>query len=694
MFKVFLAVGFEDLEQFLKQSKELVQKFLNTPVEFVGETVYREGIIQGVDYHRPDVIIIREGLNGKQSLIDIIYDIKMNYPDTRIIFLAGDRVAGDALLATLVQFGVYDLVIGSKLDCTEIIRRIIEPKKISDVAHLLPKISVDEKTNTKIFEAPNSNVTPKAEVGIKPIKSISPKVSKEPVSPINKEHLTEEKKPLNLDIKKEENITVKQEVVDTKEEEIVIDNVDDEKDDDILISIDDTIDENEDDIFVIEDESPIEVLKDKKNKNISSKKPFEKPIPFGYKGKKTEKIEHVEEKKEQPNPFININMEKDNVQTETNNTQQIFPSKEIKEPVVIPQPVIPVPPIAQPIIQPVKQPVMPVQKNEPEPKKLDIQNEGNLKTNIPNKRPSSPDKSNSNKGLFGMIFGNKKDTRVNQQILTFMGGRAGVGNSQVSFNIALNLAESGYRVIYIDLNDRFSTIEYVLQLGYADVGVNTALSAFEESNYNLISTSISNTAKILSTTDSDNFLYKTYSKIPNTLDFMFFSQQYMERVNVNGVVMPENIKIINPSLLKDLNMYLLMTGGYDFVILDVPADIHNELTEYALIYSNKIFFTITQDVSVIGHHLNDINIMKKKGINFIEKFYYLLNKNENASMNLKDVYGLLSDSLRLDNFNIVPIPNISKEIINCNYAGMPLLWNVKSKEFKNAFSEINKVIVQ
>ena len=41
-------------------------------------------------------------------------------PFIRIIFIAGDRKPGDAFLAALVQYEVYDILIGSKVNVKDI----------------------------------------------------------------------------------------------------------------------------------------------------------------------------------------------------------------------------------------------------------------------------------------------------------------------------------------------------------------------------------------------------------------------------------------------------------------------------------------------------------------------------------------------------------------------------------------------
>lgn len=594
MYKIFLAVGHRDLENFLKGNKTAIEKKLKDSVKFVGETVYREGILQGVADFRPDVILIREGLQGNANLTDIIYKIKINYSDTRIIFIAGDREVGDALLATLVQLGIYDLLVGSKVNAIDMLKRIVQPNTLSDVAQYMPKVTVDEKTNAKLFDAPDLSAIQHEPVAppvqpqpvVRPIKTVKPAPIPEPTPKTNNE--------ININMKKE----------------------------DIC---------SEEELILIDEEQPIE------------EPPKRKPI-------KTLPIKRTIPVQEEPK----------------------------QEEVVVEKP------------QPIKQ--QPIKKTPLIEKEEDMNiviNKQPLKVNTVKRNPSKVEEedNSSNGGLLGKLFGKKETTkRLAQQVVTFVGGKGGVGNSQLAFNTALKLAQDGYKTIYIDLNDIHSSIDCVFQLGYADVGIDSAIKGLQEEDYFLIDRSIVNMNKILPDTVKENYLYKTYSKIPTNMDFLFFSQKYMEK--------GEGFEEIDYSLLKDLNMYLLMQQGYDVVIIDTPYDIFNKLTEIALIYSNKIFFTITQDYSVIGNHLNQIKLMDKKRIKFREKFYYLLNKYENADLSINDVYKFLIEAIRLEGFNIVTVPNINKELINSNYLGTPILWYSKNKDLQKAFSEIETLIMR
>lgn len=574
MKKIFLAIGFKDLENFLKESKPIIEKHLGETVEFAGEAVYRGGIVQGVTYYKPDIVIIREGLPGNEEFSEIILNLKLNYPDIRIIFLAGNREVGDALLATLVQYGIYDLIVGSKLDCTEIIKKIIRPNTLSDVAYFLPKIKVDERTNKKIFEAPEMpNLTTDQPQVIKSINDFDEDTSSKRV------------------------------------------NVEEEDDDDIFVIDEDDFDENIENDF---------------DENIQVKN----------------SIEEIQEKVQEE------------VQEETEEEK----------------------------LRNMRNTYVPKTKNI----KLDIEKDiQNKKVNTDEKRINYTNEKQEG-SFFGNLFkGNKKNVeRVSQQVLTFIGGSRGTGNSQISFNIALDLAERGYKTMYMDLNDKFSPISYIYQLGYSDAGIENLLNSFKTSNYTNMNLGISNSSKILTVTDKDDFLYKTYSKLPKNIDFLFFSEDYMNR-DLNNT----NSEIVEGKYLKDLIIYLFTNNSYDFIVIDTPSDIYNELTENALIYSSKIFFTITQDVGVIGNHIKDLKVMIKKGINFKEKFYYLLNKYENAGISNRDIETLISNDLRFKGLDMITIPNINKEILTNNFEGVPLIWNVKSKEFKTAFSKIIQTII-
>lgn len=517
MQKIFLAIGHRQVEDFL-------EKNMKNEFNFVGTTVYREGILKGIAQSIPDILIVRETLEGSTNIMDVIYQVRTSYPDIRIVFIAGKREPGDALLSTLVSYGIYDILTGEKINVGDIIRVVKEPNKFADVMYLQPKTKIDERTNKKIFEAPT---------------------------------------PIVEKVYIEKTVQVKEPI-----EEYAIN----EKVNNVKSSTSTTVD-----------------VKGEKVKNNSTNK---------------------------------INYEKSNK----------VPIKEVNEP-----------------------------------------------KRVEEKRPFLGGRNRVPEDNFAT-----KSTK--QQILTFVGSSPGIGTTQIAFNTAIKLAQRGFKTMFIDLNDRGSTVSYTYQIGDYYNGIDTALKGIAVGDYSKIDDSIITTKGILKNTPKDNLMLKNYKKFPENLDFLFFSQEYW----INKKFLKEDI---NHEYLKDLLMYLSFQKEYDFIILDTKADIYNKLTEVAIAYSTKIFSIITQDVNSISLNITQLSEFNKKRINLKDKLYYILNKYENAILDSKDIEDWISDNVDFRaNINIF-IPNVNKDFIESNYLGLPILLISKNRDFLKAFYEIEKTIL-
>ncbi|MCW0773247.1 ParA family protein [Clostridioides difficile] len=638
MVKICLAVASNDLEEYLVENTEYIQKEIGDDVEFVGEVVYREGVLQAIINNTPDVLIIREGLPGKVDILRLVQELTLlfPFPKLRIIFIAKDRRIGDALLASLVQFRVYDIVIGNNIDAFSIIEKIITPNILNDVAQFLPKIRETEK-NTKLFEAQDLELIKKAS-------EINQTVKKEikPLKPIkNIEHhdkkvprdYSEEKIILEREIEneiKEEEIVIEDELINIeKEEEIIIEDEGLNIEDDLIeeeIIIEEEI-ENKEELNIEED-----IVIEDEGLNIEDDLIEEELITI-------EENLIIDED-------INKNEEELNIEKQIENKEELKIEKEIKDYL--------------------KEDIS-VKEDKKQEKKIKI-----IKKNKPLRNKLPLTKSSEEKFTYVK--------KVNQQIISFLGAKQGVGNSQISFNVAVDLANKGLKVLYIDLNER-SSINDIFYLGFDEVGIDTALEGIDKNDYILINKSIVTINNLL---NEYELLYKSYLKFPKTLEFLFFSQKYVEEKHEIPI-----------NKIKDLNLYLIMQKGYDFIIINATNDIHNELSELLLIYSAKIFFTIAQDASVIKNNLLQTKIMDEKGINFREKFYYLLNKYDNSNFNKDQIYEWMSDSLDLEGFPIITIPNLNREFINSNFNGLPLILdNKKNKEMKKSFLDIYNIIIK
>lgn len=519
MEKILLAVGFRQLEDFLE--KQLKKEYI-----FVGTTVYREGIIRAIGQKNPDVVIIRETLDGNENILSIIYEIRTKFPKIRVVFIAGKREPGDALLATLVNYGIYDILQGEKIRAQEVVALIRKPNEYKNVQHLQPVPMLDEKRNEVLFQAPST---------------------------------------------------------------------------------------------VIQEREVIKEIYIEKNTHVPvEKQPSEKPL-------KTKK-------------------------------------EAIVSPTVVEEDI------------PVKEEVMAKAKSEKNDKSVEkvqqeVSKEGAKKSFL--------DKLKS-KSEISPSLGQNMTSTTKQKIITFMGSKSGVGNSSLAFNTALSLAQKGLKTIYLEFNDKTPAVSYWYELGFVEDGIDSALVALEHNNFEKVEDAIVKSAELKK---SESLMQKNYRKFPNSLDFMFYSNKFLTREN------DQLEQKVDMGLSKELFLYLMFQLDYDFIILDVPSDIHHPVTSNALIYSNKVFMTLTQDVSTIGYSIYKMNELNKSGVNISKKLFYLINKFEKADLSLKEI----EEWIEVDNMTTIPMLN--KEFVNANFLGLPVSLYSKNSGLKTGLQKIEKLIV-
>lgn len=488
--KVLLAVGFRQLEEFLE--KQLRKEFL-----FVGTTVYREGIVRSIAQKHPDIVVIRETLDGKENIMKIIYDIRTKFPKIRIIFIAGKREPGDDLLATLVNYGIYDILHGDKIQAQEVVALIRVPNEYKAVQHLQPVPLLDEQRNKMLFEAPPSVI---------------------------------------------------------EEREVIRE------------------------IYI---EKP----------NVTA------------------------EKKEAPK------QESERLQNQTESLKSI--------------------------------------KTTPEKSK-------NEETVQPDNAHNSTEKKDALRSS-----GISK-----QKIITFLGGKSGVGNSSIAVNTAIQLAQQGAKVLYLELEDRVPSVAYWYELGQLEKGIDSILIDLEGKSMEGIEDAII-TGKSLKKMESE--MKNIYKKFPNSLDFLFYSHRYLSR--------KEEELAVNHALTKELYLYFVFQLNYDFVVIDVSAPFESPETQNALLYSNQIFITCTQDVSSVGYALYKRNEMKKRGINVANKIYYIINRFEKTELTLNRIEEWIETK------KIITVPNLYSEFINANFFGIPTIIYSKNQELRQAFRQIGSIIL-
>jgi len=527
MEKILLAVGHRQLEEFL--DKQLRKEFL-----FVGTTIYREGIIRSIGQNKPDIVIIRETLQGNENIMSILYEIRTKFPKIRIVFIAGKREPGDALLATLVNYGIYDILQGETIPSQQIVSLVRKPNEYTDVSHFQPAPILDENTNEVLFKAPETVIRDK-------------------------------------------------EVI----KEVFVDTGEGDNSQKALITIGKVMPETKE---------PVLKEKPEKEKVVKEKPAKEKPA------------------KENP---------------------------------------VPKKPKAETIPAPIKE-----EKSD---------------------KPDKPSILDTILSMNRQSYQENQMPMTKQKIITFLGTKNGVGNTSVALNTAVSLAKKGSRVLFLEFNDTTPSVSYWYELGFIDDGIDSSLEALKTQDFEKIEEAIIRTTDLQ---DTESTFQSSYKKFPKSLDFMFFSKKHISR-EIN-----ESEEPLDLNLSKELFLYLLFQAEYDFVILDVPPDIHHKATMNAIMYSHKVVMTMTQDVSSIGYGAFKLNEWLKKGIQMQKRLHFVVNQFEKSKLTMKEI----EDWLETKQITAIPVAN--KEFINANYIGLPVLLDGKQPIVKPAFEKLVKEITE
>jgi len=127
MQKILLAIGHRDLEDALTSS-------LGGYGNVVGVLSYREAILPQVIELEPDIVILRDTLAGTMDILSLIEQIRISSPFTRLIVMTTARPRRDPFLASLVSYGVYDILSSDKINQSAIVEQVKTPGSFADVA--------------------------------------------------------------------------------------------------------------------------------------------------------------------------------------------------------------------------------------------------------------------------------------------------------------------------------------------------------------------------------------------------------------------------------------------------------------------------------------------------------------------------------------------------------------------------------
>lgn len=643
--KLLLAVGERQLEHFIKAK-------MSNEFDFTKEASYREIVIKRIREERPDVVLLREALKGSMSIESLVLDIRENYPEVRVVFYTSKNRPGEPLLRRLVSYGVYDLIGGESITEAQIFNGLVKPKQLSDVRQYLdaPTIESDEPPMMVTAEYIDMEEKEKEQpVNLPPINKMEPE--KDNTKEVETE--TEKNKESGLfgrlfgrnkkkDKDDSEEHTQPDEYIDERKKEPVIES--DKKDSGGY-------------------HNPLELFGSNKDTNNNINESLE--------------VEPTEEESDISFEDINIPDIEFSADWLDEKTGDEDISEEINpEPIVKPIPLNKSP--DRPVVERTVQ--EPTREKEPDDR-LTLQARGKPKEaedgiQIIKERDESYNKppieinEKENKTNRGWL-GSKKDNGIrvkSNQIITFVSAVHGVGNTHIAFNTALKLADEGNRVLYIDMNSSFSSVDFSFQLGTWQQGIDKALEDIEYNSGMNASDNIIRMKDVKIERKEDKQLQELYKSLPDTLDYLFYSLDYQTLEKQHPV--PKD-------RIRDLIMYLMTRERYDVVIID-SEPLGTEGVDGLLNLSNKIYFTMTQDPGQMGVFHRQFDAAKKR-VNITDERYIIVNQFVDVEPKAKRIQKWTNEEV------LQTVPFTHKSVILANFLGEPFILKTKHKDAIEAF---------
>lgn len=627
--KVVLALANKQLEDALKA-------YLPDPYQVTNVVTRREGLLEVMKTApNTDIVLLWEGIEGKIGITELVYELRTNCPTTRIIFLSFEREVGDVLLSTIVGYGVWDILVGSSVNVRTLIQKITTPSSFADAAKYQTRVHIDEKTKEKIFEikiierditgAQPAAIPPQAPArggfGL-PFGLGRKEVADEPVvSPAPPEPL----KTANRQLPK---VSFEEEVFQLNDEE--------------------------------DDQKPPVVTQAPR---IKPTPPKRTPVPVT--SPVTPVVTPVAPVAPVAPPVLPpVDVSPPTLEPPLEPIQPKTPPKRTPPPA--PEPIQPIQtPRAHPTPQPQPQPI-PVVQTPVAPvapgraKILSREDMDSVKKPLVNRRRA--------------IDTEIKNSPVTMTMINFKGG---VGTTTAAFNLAVDLAIKGNKVLYLELNDQSLPFTYSYHLDNYLGGLEGALNSLSVAN-KVGPQDFVIRMKQLKASVRDDILAKQYAKYPDTLDFLAFSHLFV--TEGQGEYRAEN--------LKDLIVGLLLREGYQYVLLDVGPQTHPVLREEAIRSSKYICPIFMQDMLSIGETVRHLSYLHENVIDLGSKVYPVMNRYDSDCLSEKSLRKWLNNECSFKIKTIWTIPDVYKPLNKALEEGLPLILHKPPKDFSNALNKI------
>ena len=503
MEKIFFAIGNEKVEKRITNLLD-AEGF---GYEVVYAAVHKEAVLSEIASKKPSILILTEGLPGKIDVFNLAVNIRRSFPEIRIIFLASHKSDGDASIANLVAFGIYDILAGEALKVPDIIKLIIHKNSFENVAHLLPKKG--GLFDNESFDGISNNLGEiKGDVSAK-----------------------------------------SETIININSPNVVVQNENNEKADDSgefkieEIDISGTEFDNQQ---PNQNQNPQQAPKNPMG-NLFGKIPVTIPITNPF--KKNNNNQQQQQQQPMQDQIIN--------QQQLPNMQGGFPIQQQQG-------------YSQQMPGYPNMPQMPIQEQNPWQVHLPQQTPGMSGMPVGNNNMDGfhTIQSPRTAGAYNTVdLGGNRIVSAKQRLITFFSPKGGIGTTVTALNCAMEAAKRAQqRILLIEFNVEYSSLAYWFDLPNSGYGLEDALVGIG-SDYNSINNAIITKDKMMK---SSSTYIEGIKRMPEGLNFLIFSDMFYKK-NMKPTIATQNLEKLITYCLYTLNydeVYLDIATGTNRDIID------------------------------------------------------------------------------------------------------------------------------
>lgn len=511
MEKVLLAINHPATE-------EAIKKGISQTHICVGVSTYREAVIPTLKETGAEIVLIREELGGSMKLSLLLKNIRVECPKVRIIFMCQERDRTDPFLTFLVQLGIYDIINSNAVNINTMISYIMAPRTFRDVSQYF---RLDDDIDlAPVDEDPSDGGSSSSGGLLGGLFGPSGKSTKKP-SKKGGSTISSSNKSADIDV-----AAMRAAIQEEAERKA-------------KAHLDEMIAE----------------ASANANKQLQNKlnKAEEKVASL-----RTELQNKTQQEESVRLELDRTRIERDNLIRELEQTKTQLRSSAVPGSNQI------ISGSTQDLLDQIRKleqkvEILQTQVFEKDKKISELEDQlGSLVQSGPVAIETKPRRKNP---LFSAMQPNLLPKQKERQVIVCLGSKHGTGNTTVSLNLAAYLAVMGYNVLFMEINSRFPLINHYFNFSNVLNGIDTACQ-----NIGNGASGIQPSIIMPRTLTATPALAKRYGKLPETLHFMTFSNEYLRSEKLGRRTVPLT------KTWMDLTYTLGSQLGYSYIIVDLQPD--------------------------------------------------------------------------------------------------------------------------